>query len=365
MRRLTGFASPRSSRQAHLPARSTSFRCRRSRPTRRSRERIRHGESARWGQRSTRWRRSTSPAGRAWVATTGGTWYAAGRRGASAHGRRRVRHLRRRQLGAERAVVRRTTGRRQARVNMRVFLQGPVRRRRRATAARGTVFIAGIGQRTRTFPSIRRGCRTGTRTRGSGATSSHYVSDWSQELYGDIRTTPSPVRRQKHAVTRSTSTCSTRFPSRRRRTATAAAARAFLTATYSPLANAAWQYDAFLRLDERSRRADAGLRLGANVRECRGANSRFGFAWSPRNLAGYPRETSALKPTRCSCGSQPRSRTRLQTAGGGLWLDVVQPRSRRRRHDDRLADLRNMEAIRPSPSPRPHNLYRPAHHPHP
>ena len=66
------------------------------------------------------------------------------------------------------------------------------------------------------------------------------------------------------------------------------AARAFLAGAYSPLANAAWQYDAAfgwtnvpveLMQDYVSAQTYATRSAG---------NSRFGFAWSPRNLAGIP-----------------------------------------------------------------------------
>ena len=75
-------------------------------------------------------------------------------------------------------------------------------------------------------------------------------------------------------------------------------------------------------------------------------NGRFGFAWSPRNLAGIPSgdftaQTDALL-VRLAAAIADSARS----PGGRLRLDLVQPRLDGA-GDDRLAHLRNVEAIRP------------------
>ena len=138
------------------------------------------------------------------------------------------------------SAVRQGTG--NARANMRAFLNGlydgdgalptPVER----SSSPGSDKERPISR------STRRGCRTGTRTRPSGATCAD-ADDWSQEVYGDVR----------HYAVAGARPGDTARPAERvppapdgprwRRAAAAAAARSFLAASSSPLANAAWRYD--------------------------------------------------------------------------------------------------------------------------
>ena len=76
--RPTGCGSRPGSPHRRLPARSTTSRCRRSRPARRRCGTARRRRSARWGRTSTRSRRSTGRAGRQWVAQNNSTWFEAG-----------------------------------------------------------------------------------------------------------------------------------------------------------------------------------------------------------------------------------------------------------------------------------------------
>ena len=121
----------------------------------------------------------------AWVASTGNGWYAAGveaRRRMAAAGYD-VAAGDTWALNELTSAVRQGTG--NARANMRAFLAACTR----ATAvrpARGVVFTSGSAKGRSSSPSTRRGSRTGTRTRPSGPTS-RTTSDWSQELYGDVR----------------------------------------------------------------------------------------------------------------------------------------------------------------------------------
>jgi uncharacterized repeat protein (TIGR01451 family) len=224
-----------------------------------------------------------------WVAATGNSWYAAGveaRRRMAAAGY---------DVGAGdtwalnelSSAVRQGVG--VARANMRAFLNGlydgdgvlP-------PSVRGVVFVAGIGQAASDLSVYQARLQEWFEDAGFWSDVSRYASDFSQEVYGDLRT---------YAVTGTTREARrdslNEYLQHQASLADVApgsgdAARAFLAATYSPLANAAWQYDASfgwtnipvdLMQDYVSAQTYAMRAAG---------NGRFGFAWSPRNLAGMP-----------------------------------------------------------------------------
>jgi hypothetical protein len=223
-----------------------------------------------------------------WVSTTGNSWYAAG-----VEARRRMTAA-----GYDLAAgdtwalnelssaVRQGTG--NARANMRAFLNGLYDGDGTAPAVRGTVFVAGIGQTTADVSLYQARLQDWYEDAGFWSDLSRYASDWSQELYGDVRTyavagTARDTRRDSlNEYLQHQASLVAVAP------AAADAARSFLAGAYSPLANAAWQYDAAfgwtnvpvdLMQDYVSAQTYAMRAAG---------NSRFGFPWSPRNLAGMP-----------------------------------------------------------------------------
>lgn len=123
---------------------------------------------------------------------------------------------------------------------------------------------------------------------------SRYVSDWSQELYGDVRNyavagAPLPVRRDylddylRHQLVHV-----------RLGGAASADAAAFLGGADSPLANAAWQWDSGFgwtavsveqMQDYVSAQVYALRHFSALAGEPR---DHWGFAWAPHNLTGVP-----------------------------------------------------------------------------
>ena len=230
----TGSGWRRSSPRPRRRAPTTTSRSRRSSPTRRSSGATRPRASARSARTSTPRRdplRDLEPLGR-----EHGQLVAHGRRhGAPAHGRGGLRRLARRQLGAERADLGGSPRRRQrARQRPRVPPRA-VRGRRVAADARAPRSSSASGSARATSPS--------TRTRCSWLADSAfwtdmatYVSDWSQEVYGDLRATPS--RRARRRAPR----VPQRLPPAQARARGAGprdrAARAFLREAYSPLANA-------------------------------------------------------------------------------------------------------------------------------
>ena len=167
-------------------------------------------------------------------------------------------------------------------------------------SVRGTVFVAGIGQATAISPSIRRGCRTGTRTRISGATSAdtratgRRSSTETSAHYAVAGATPETRRDSLNEYLQHQVSLAGVAPASGRRGASVPRPR-----TYSPLANAAWQYDASFGWTNVTGRADAGLRLGADVRDALGGEQPLRLrvvAAEPRRLpaADFNAQTDAL-----------------------------------------------------------------------
>jgi uncharacterized repeat protein (TIGR01451 family) len=272
-----------------------------------------------------------------WVAATGDSWYAAGveaRRRMDAAGYDVA-------LGDTWALNELSSAVRQgvgvARANMRAFLKGlydgdgvlP-------PSVRGVVFVAGIGQGTGDLSVYQARLQEWFEDAGFWSDVSRYASDFSQEVYGDLRTyavagTTREMRRDSlNEYLQHQASLAAVAPG------SGDAARAFLAATYSPLANAAWQYDtAFgwtntpvdLMQDYVSAQTYAMRSAG---------NSRFGFAWSPRNLTGmlagdFTAQTDALlvrlaaaiadsgEVPEAACGSSWCNRTLDGAAATAAW----------------------------------------------
>ena len=224
----------------------------------------------------------------AWVATPGNSWYAAGveaRRRMAAAGYD-VGSGDTWALNELSSAVRQGTG--NARVNMRAFLNGLYDGDGVLPVARGAVFVAGIGQTTADLSLYQARLQEWYEDGGFWTDLSRYASDWSQELYGDVRSyavagTALETRRDSlNEYLQHQAALAAVAP------AAGDAARSFLAGAYSPLANAAWQYDAAfgwtnvpveLMQDYVSAQTFAMRSAG---------NSRFGFPWSPKNLAGMP-----------------------------------------------------------------------------
>ena len=224
----------------------------------------------------------------AWVASTGGTWYEAGvearRRMASAG--YDVSAGDTWALNELSSAVRQGVG--NARANMRAFLEGLYDGDGVLPVVQGTVFVAGIGQGTPDLSLYQARLQDWYEDAGFWSDLSQYASDWSQELYGDVRHyavagTPPDARRDslneylQHQVSLASVAPTA-----------AAAARDFLSATYSPLANAAWRYDASFGWTNVPVELMQDYVSAQTYATRSAANSRFGFAWSPRNLAELP-----------------------------------------------------------------------------
>jgi hypothetical protein len=158
--------------------------------------------------------------------------------------------------------------------------------------SKGIVFVIGPGQSLSDTSLYQSNVQNWLTDSAFWTDMSAYVSDWSQEVYGDVRRAlvpgAIPDQRRDYLVDylEHLSVLSRIGPP------TIDAARAFLAAAYSPLANAAWQWtsaygytnvtfdlmQSFVSNQVYALRS-YGLQAGL-------PQDHFGFAWQPRNGAG-------------------------------------------------------------------------------
>jgi hypothetical protein len=225
-----------------------------------------------------------------WVATTGNSWYAAGvevRRRMAAAGYD-IAAGDSWALNELSAAVRQGVG--SARANMSAFLHGLHDGDGVLSSARGTVFVAGIGQATGDLSVYQARLQDWYEDAAFWDDLSRYASDWSQELYGDVRTYA--VAGVAREARRDSLNEYLQHQMSLANVAPAAgeSARTFLAAAYSPLANAAWQYDASFGWTNVPVEVMQDYVSAETYAMGSAGNSRFGFAWSPRNLVGVPSE---------------------------------------------------------------------------
>jgi hypothetical protein len=231
-----------------------------------------------------------------WVANTGSTWYQAGvdaRRKMAAAGF---------DVGAGdswainevSSAMRRGDG--SSRTNLREFLRGLYDAGGEGPPTKGVVWIVGIGQRVPEVGTYKARTQEWLQDAAFWSEANAYVSDWSQEVYGDIRSyaapgAPTTTRRDalvdylRHADLLAGAGG-----------AASGTANAFFEATASPLANAAFQWDFGFGYTH----VEADLMqhfVSAQVYALRSHSMRsgrpsdhWGFAWSPRNASSLPAE---------------------------------------------------------------------------
>jgi hypothetical protein len=226
-----------------------------------------------------------------WVASTGSSWHTAGvtarQRMADAGydvslGDSWV-------LNELTTAVRRGDG--NARANIREFLRG-LYEGDGSRPTRGAVFVIGFGQRTLDLSVYQRTLQGWLEDAAFWTDMAQYVADWSQEVYGDVRSHAVPgeaetVRREylndylQHALVLASVGPETIEP-----------ARAFLREAYSPLANAAWERDAaygwtMVDVGQMSGYVSSQVAAMRSYSASAGqTRDHWGFAWAPRNTTG-------------------------------------------------------------------------------
>jgi hypothetical protein len=230
-----------------------------------------------------------------WVATTGAGWYAAGveaRRRMAAAGYD-VAAGDSWALNELSAAVRQGAG--SARANIRAFVNGLHDGAPGMPPARGAVFVTGVDQGAQELSVYQARLQDWYEDEAFWTDMNRFASDWSQELYGSVRTyavagaTPAARRDALNEYLQHQLSLAAAAPP------SAAAARRFLEAASNPLANAAWQYGAAygwtdVPLDVMQDYVSAQTFAARSA-----GNSRFGFAWAPRNATGLPAEEFAAQ----------------------------------------------------------------------
>jgi hypothetical protein len=187
------------------------------------------------------------------------------------------------------SAVRRGTG--QARANLREFLRG-LYTGDGTHPTKGAVFVIGVGQRSTDVSLYQTNLQNWFADSAFWADMATYVSDWSQEVYGDMRSWAAPgiandVRRDylNDYLYHELALAGVGPP-------TVDTARAYIQSTYSPLANAAWEREAGYGWTMVPP-AQMGAYVSAQVHALRyysatrgQAQDHWGFAWAPRNATG-------------------------------------------------------------------------------
>ena len=225
-----------------------------------------------------------------WVTNNGGSWYAAGL------------EARRRMAAAGfdvtagdtwivnefSSAVRRGDG--TARQSMRDLVHGLYDGDGSLPVAKGGVFISGMAQSTADPSVYKTNLENWLQDTGFWTDMNAYVSDWSQELYGDVRnyavagTSPQDRGASLDDYLEHILVHANAGPDG------VAAARSFLQATYSPLANAAWRYQSafgwtdvpYDQMEDYVSAQTYALRsFQAKIGQ---AEDHLGFAWALSNL---------------------------------------------------------------------------------
>jgi hypothetical protein len=175
------------------------------------------------------------------------------------------------------SAVRRGDG--AARQNARDFLRGLYEGD--GAAVKGVVFINGINQSTADLSVYKANLQSWLVDSAFWTDMSAFVSDWSQEVYGDIRdyavagAAPATRRDELGAYLGHELNLANAGP------AEAGTARAFLQSAYSPLANAAWAWSSAYGYT-----AVPFAQMQDYVTAQAGLSGHYGYAWAPSNTQG-------------------------------------------------------------------------------
>ncbi|MCI0634302.1 MAG: DUF4402 domain-containing protein [Actinobacteria bacterium] len=239
-----------------------------------------------------------------WVASTGNTWHAAGvtareRMAAAGYD---VAQGDSWMLNELTSAVRRGDG--DARAAVREFLRG-LYEGDGSRPTRGAVLVIGFGQRTGDVSAYQDTLQSWLGDSVFWTDIATYVSDWSQEVYGDFRSFAIPgaaqsVRRDylndylQHKLVLAGAGPETIEP-----------ARAYLREAHSPLANAAWPREGgwgwtMVPVEQMTAYVSAQVHALRYFSAAAGqARDHWGFAWAPRNTTGlsnadFGAQTSAI-----------------------------------------------------------------------
>ena len=228
-----------------------------------------------------------------WVQTTGSSWYVAGTtaRARMAAAGYDVSKGDAWVVNEATSAVRRGIG--NARANLREFLRG-LYEGDGTQPTRGAVFVIGVGQRTSDVSLYQNTLQSWLADSAFWAEVATYVSDWSQEVYGDVRNwavagVAREVRRENlNDYLQHKLVLANAGPE------TVATARSYLQSSFSPLANAAWEREAgygWTMVPSEQMASYVSAQVDA-LRYFSAATGQpqdhWGFAWAPANASGTP-----------------------------------------------------------------------------
>jgi len=218
--------------------------------------------------------------------------------------------------------VRQGTG--QARRNLLDFLKGLHDGDGATPPTKGLVFVVGLGQRTQNLSVYKTNLRGWLSDSAFWSEADGYVRFWAQETYGDIRAWGVPNTPRMTRAAYLTDYLMHPLMLARAGGEESAAALAFLTRTYLPLANAAWKWQSgfgFTDVDDLLMRhflseQVLAIRHDAGTNPAEGPEGRLGFAWAPeaRGETDFATKTAGLQARLASSianayaqgGSSPR-----------------------------------------------------------
>ena len=228
-----------------------------------------------------------------WVQSTGGSWHAAGvtARERMAEAGYDVALGDTWALNELTSAVRRGDG--NSRANIREFLRG-LYEGNGSRPTRGAALVIGFGQRTGDVSVYQNTLQSWLSDTAFWTDMATYVNDWSQEVYGDLRShavagVPVSVRREylndylQHKLVLAGAGPPAIEPS-----------RAYLREAYSPLANAAWPRESawgwtMVPAEQMAAYVSAQVNAMRYFSASSGqARDHWGFAWAPRNTTGLP-----------------------------------------------------------------------------
>jgi hypothetical protein len=226
-----------------------------------------------------------------WVQSTGSSWHAAGvtARERMAEAGYDVGLGDTWALNELTSAVRRGDG--SARANVREFLRG-LYEGNGTRPTRGAALVIGFGQRTGDVSVYQNTLQSWLSDTAFWTDMATYVSDWSQEVYGDLRShavpgIPVSTRREylndylQHKLVLAAAGPAEIEPS-----------RAYLREAYSPLANAAWPRETawgwtMVPPEQMAAYVSAQVNAMRHFSATSGqARDHWGFAWAPRNTSG-------------------------------------------------------------------------------
>jgi hypothetical protein len=238
-----------------------------------------------------------------WVAETGSSWYAAGvtARQRMADAGYDVSKGDTWVVNEANSAVRRGTG--NARSNLTELLRG-LYEGDGSQPTRGAVLVIGVGQQTPDVSLYQTTLQSWFEDSSFWTEVSTYVSDWSQEVFGDVRNWAVPgvsnaVRRDYlNDYLQYLLVLGTAGPD------TIETARSYLQAAFSPLANAAWEREAgygwtMVDAEQMASYVSAEVYALRSFTDARGhTQDHWGFAWAPMNETGVTASEFAARTGR-------------------------------------------------------------------